>query len=75
MEFVKVFGSNNDLSGVKGSTLVLPTTSAGMSANIAVDLFILNGGCTKLGYIKSDYLSPSVQNDTLTVLGSPTGQL
>lgn len=75
MEFVKVFGSNNDLSGCKGSTLVLPTTSAGGSALIGVDLYILNGGCTKLGYLKSEFISPMVINDTLTVSGAPTGQV
>jgi len=75
MEFVKVFGTNHDLSGCKGSTLVLPTSSAGGSAMLAIDMYILNGGVTKLGYIKSDMFSPSVINDTLTVAGAPTGQV
>ena len=67
MQFVPVFGTTHDLSAVKGSTLVLPSTSAGLSANIAADLFILNEKVTKLGYFKSSMISPMVQNDVMTV--------
>jgi hypothetical protein len=40
-----------------------------MSPMIALDLTILNDGATKLGYLKSDYLSPLVLNDVLTTAG------
>jgi predicted ATP-grasp superfamily ATP-dependent carboligase len=45
---------------MKNSTLVIPTMCAGLNAMIAIDLYILNEGMTKLGYIKSQYISPVV---------------
>ena len=63
LEFVPVFGSSFDPLTLKGSDLILPTTSAGGSPQVAVDLFILNEGVTKVGYLKSQYISPMVQND------------
>ena len=60
-EFVPVFGSGHDLSAVKGTTLVIPVFSAGMSAMVACDLFIMNEQPTKLGYIRSEFISPLVQ--------------
>ena len=65
LQFVKVFGTNFDASIMKGTTLVIPCQSIGMSANLASDLFILNEGMTKIGYIKSDYISPMVTINTL----------
>ena len=65
MDFVPVFGTTPDLSALSGSTLVLPTFSAGMSPMIAVDLFLLNEKPDKLGYIKSDMIAPLVQMGTL----------
>lgn len=59
-EFVPVFGSNFDQSKFKGTQLVIPCLSAGMNATIAVDFYILNENATKAGYLKSDYISPSV---------------
>lgn len=41
-----------------------------MSSSIAVDFYILNENSTKAGYLKSDYISPSVQNDALTPEGA-----
>lgn len=55
-----------DLSQVKGSALVLSTMSAGMSAIIAQDLYIMNEKPQKLGYVKSEYISPMVQNGILS---------
>lgn len=46
-----------------------------MGANIGVSLFILNEGVTKAGYLKSEYLSPNVSNDSLTVEGAAPGLL
>lgn len=75
LEFVPVFGTGFDVSKLKGTTLVIPTLSAGMSANIAVELYILNEGMTKAGYLKSEYISPLVSNDQLTVQGAAPGQI
>lgn len=75
MQFVPVFGSSHDPSIFKGSTLVLPTTSAGMSSNIAADLFVMNEGAIKVGYLRSAMISPMVQNDVLSVEGAPPGQM
>lgn len=76
MEFVPVFGTTPDLSALSGSTLVLPTFSAGMSPMIAVDLFLLNEKPDKLGYIKSDMIAPLVQMGTLAQAGeAPTLQM
>jgi len=73
IQFVPVFGSGFDISKMKGTTLVMPTLSAGMSANIGVELYILNEGMTKAGYLKSEYIAPAVTNDHLTVEGAPPG--
>jgi predicted ATP-grasp superfamily ATP-dependent carboligase len=68
-EFVPVHGSNFDVSKFKGTQLVMPCMSAGMSSSIAVDYYIINENSTKAGYLNSDYISPSVQNDALTPEG------
>ena len=47
----------------------------GMSPSIAMDLAILNDGITKLGYYKSQYISPVIINDTLTLSGAPLGKV
>ena len=60
LKFVPVFGTSHSESEMKNSTLVIPTMSAGLNAIIAVDLYILNEGMTKLGYIKSHYISPVI---------------
>jgi len=39
---------------------------------IAVDLAILNDGLQKIGYYKSEFISPFIINDVLT---TPEGQL
>ena len=75
LEFVPVFGSSFDPTSLKGSDLIIPTMSAGGSATIAVDLFVLNENVTKVGYLKSQYISPMLSNDALTVAGKPQGQL
>ena len=46
-----------------------------MSPSIAMDLAILNDGIIKLGYYKSQYISPVIINDTLTVSGAPLGKV
>lgn len=52
-----------------GSTLVIPCVSAGMSALIGLDLYVLNEPDMKLvGYYKSDFLSPGLSNDGLSPL-------
>ena len=66
LEFVPTFGTNFDLSKFKGTTLIMPTLSAGMNAMLACDMYILNENPTKVGYLKSDYISPMVSNDALT---------
>jgi len=60
---VPVYGSGFELSKLKGSTLVIPCLSAGMGASIGVELFVLNEGMTKAGFLKSEYISPNVSND------------
>ena len=65
IEFVPVFGTEFNKDRFKGSTLVLPTSSAGMSGLIGSDLFILNEGLTKAGYLYSEYIAPVIFNDAL----------
>lgn len=38
-----------------------------MSPFIALDLYILNEGMIKIGYYKSDYITPGVSNDGLSL--------
>ena len=54
---------------------MIPTLSAGMSPMIAGDLFILNEGLVPYGYLKSEYISPVVQNDTVMVEGAAPGSI
>ena len=58
IKFVPVFGTQTTLNDLKGSTLVIPQISAGFSPMIATDLYILNEGFNKVGYLKSEYISP-----------------
>eukprot|EP00350_Pseudokeronopsis_sp_OXSARD2_P011601 CAMPEP_0170544446 /NCGR_PEP_ID=MMETSP0211-20121228/3208_1 /TAXON_ID=311385 /ORGANISM="Pseudokeronopsis sp., Strain OXSARD2" /LENGTH=268 /DNA_ID=CAMNT_0010848103 /DNA_START=56 /DNA_END=860 /DNA_ORIENTATION=- len=44
--------------------------SVGMSSFIGMDLFILNEGMAKVGYLKSNYISAGVSNDGLSVAGN-----
>jgi hypothetical protein len=46
-----------------------------MSSMVALDLAVLNDGATKLGYLKSDYLSPMVINDVLTTGNAAEGSI
>lgn len=76
IQFVPVHGTQFDTSYFKGSSLVLPTSSAGMSAMIAVDLFITNESVKKVGYLLSEYISPMVINDSLNLdTAAAPGQL
>ena len=74
-EFVPVFGSSHTLADMKGTSLVYPTSSAGMSPMIGSDLYILNEGATKIGYLTSEYISPTVTNDMHTTPGGVLGAL
>ena len=49
--------------------------SAAMSPMIATDLFISNEGQAPIGYLKSEYISPVVQNDPLRLDGAPAGTI
>jgi len=53
LEFVPIFGTTFDPASFKGNDLILPTMSAGMNGLIGADLYILNEGATKVGYLKS----------------------
>ena len=44
-----------------------------MSAMIALDLAILNDGMKKIGYYKSEFISPFLINDVLTPSDSQLG--
>jgi len=46
-----------------------------MSAMVALDLAILNDGCKKIGYYKSEFISPFIINDVLTPMDSSLGQM
>lgn len=74
-KFVPVFGSGQTMAAFSGTTLVMPNMSAGMSPMIASDLFISNEGQAPVGYLKSEYISPIVQNDTVRIEGTPQGQI
>ena len=54
---------------------MIPSHGAGMSAMIALDLAILNDGMQKIGYYKSEFVSPFIINDVLTTLDSQLGQM
>ena len=61
-----VHGTSFEVSKFKQSTLVLPMMSAGATAMIGSDLFLLNEpNVKKVGYIHSNYISPMVMNDQL----------
>ena len=65
--FVAEFGKSVDASAMKGTTLVIPSQSIGMSPFLGMDLFILNKGMERIGFYKSDYVSPVIVNDLLTL--------
>ena len=60
---------------MKGSTLVIPCIGMGMASSIAADLAILNDGMTRIGFFKSEYISPVIINDSLTLAGAQPGQI
>jgi len=60
---------------MRGTELLISSSCVGMQPNIAFDLAILNDGAIKLGYLSSDYLSPVVINDTITLQGAECGQM
>ena len=73
--FVPVHGTQFDASRLRGSTLVLPSQCAGLSAHIGMELFALNAGMERVGFYKTDYLAPVVMNDALTLAGSTMGSI
>ena len=73
VKFIPVLGTQTDPKDFAGSTLVLPTISAGFCPMIATDLYLLNEGFSRVGYLKSEYISPLVQNDIMTVEGEAGG--
>lgn len=75
LKYVPSLGSSQSINDFRGTTLVIPTLSAGMSPMIAADLFILNEGLIPSGYLKSEYISPVVQNDTVMLEGSTPGTI
>ena len=75
MTFVPVFGTQFEASRLRGSTLVLPSHCAGLSAHIGMELFVLNEGMERVGYYKSDYVAPVVVNDNMTLAGAAMGQV
>ena len=73
--FVPEFGKQVDASVFKGTTLVIPSQSIGMSPFIGMDLFILNKGMERVGFYKSDYIAPVIANDLLQTPGTEAGQI
>ena len=67
--FVPVFGTQFDAAKLRNTTLVLPSQCVGLSAFIGMELFILNTGMERVGFYKSDYISPVVINDSMTLPG------
>lgn len=54
---------------------MIPSHGAGMSAMIALDIAILNDGMQKIGYYKSEFVSPFIINDVLTPLDNKLGTM
>ena len=75
LKFVPVFGTQTGIKDFAGSTLVIPSISAGFSPMIAADLYILNEGFNKVGFLKSEYISPLVQNDIMRADGEAEGTI
>ena len=73
LKFYPVHGTQTETKDFAGSTLVLPTISAGFCPMIATDMYLLNEGFSRVGYLKSEYLSPLVQNNTMMVEGDADG--
>ena len=66
---VGIHGSADPLPSFKGSNLVIPCSSVGMSPFIGLDLFILNDSSfRKVGYYKSECVQAGVSNDGLSLL-------
>jgi len=64
---VQPFASTTPLPDLTGCTLVIPCHAIGMNAFIGLDLYILNEGMTKIGYYKSENISPGLSNDGLSL--------
>jgi len=73
--FVPIFGTQFDVTKLRNTTLVLPSQCVGLSAYMGMELFILNAGMERVGFYKSDYISPIVMNDNMTLNGQPMGQV
>ena len=71
--FVPVAGGDAK-PNLQGSTLIVPTHSAGMSTFIALDIYILNEGFKKIGYFDTRNMTPGISNDGLS-LGGAEGNL
>ena len=72
--FQPEFGSTTTADVMKGSTLVIGSQGVGLSSHIGCDLFILNTADMKrIGFYKSDQISPVVTNDLLTTEGENLG--
>ena len=69
LEFVPCPGQT-DKPDFKDHLLVIPTHAAGLSAFIGTELFVLNEGMTKLGYIKSPLIGSAISNDGLSISGN-----
>ena len=73
MTFVPLHGTSFEASTLRGSTLVLPSQCAGLSAHIGMELFALNAGMERVGFYKTDFLAPVIMNDPLTLAGQAMG--
>lgn len=73
--FVPIFGTQFDVTKLRNTTLVLPSQCVGLSAYMGMELFILNAGMERVGFYKSDYISPVIMNDNMTLSGQPMGQV
>lgn len=64
--FVPVAGGDAK-PNFKDTTLIIPTHSVGLSPFIALDMYILNDGFTKVGYFDSQNFVPGISNDGLSL--------
>ena len=73
--FVPVFGKQVDASVFKGTTLVLPSQSIGLSPFIGMDLFILNSDMERVGFYKSEYIAAALVNDIVQLADEESGKI
>lgn len=64
-----------DINVLKGTTLVIGSHGVGLSPHIGMDLFILNAGMERLGFYKSELITPIIINDVLTTAGEAPGKI